>query len=143
MGSDYSNPKFQKLSQTATIRILVNWRGPLKIRGGFCSFPGLTEGSWLEDLVIFFLVSHTTSLNAGIENKTLFSMTVMSSSPLTFHLNWQKLFSYGEVVCFVSAWAVGLLIAIQGQQQPSNDRAPTRSFASATDSLGIQANLGR
>ena len=57
--------------------------------------------------------------------------------------NWQKLFSYGEVVCFVSAWAVGLLIAIQGQQQTSSDRAPTRSFASATDSLGIQANLGR
>ncbi len=56
--------------------------------------------------------------------------------------NWQKLFSYGEVVCFVSAWAVGLLIAIQGQQ-PNRDRMATRSFAAATDSLAIQARLSR
>jgi hypothetical protein len=56
--------------------------------------------------------------------------------------NWQKLFSYGEVVCFVSAWAVGLLIAIQGQQS-SSDRAAPRNFAVASDSLGIQANLSR
>ena len=58
------------------------------------------------------------------------------------HWNWQKLFSYGEVVCFVSAWAVGLLIAIEGRQL-NNDRVTTRSFASASDSLGIQANLRR
>ncbi len=64
----------------------------------------------------------------------------MFGTTLSTHWNWQKLFSYGEVVCFVSAWAVGLLIAMQGQQ-PNNDRLTTRSFASATDSLGIQANL--
>jgi hypothetical protein len=56
--------------------------------------------------------------------------------------NWQKLFSVGEVACFVSAWAAGLLIAVQGQQ-PNDDRMATRSFASATDSLGLQAQLLR
>lgn len=56
--------------------------------------------------------------------------------------NWQKLFSYGEVVCFVTAWAVGLLIAVQAQQ-PRHEPVSNRSFASATDTLGIQANLRR
>jgi hypothetical protein len=54
--------------------------------------------------------------------------------------NWQRLFSYAEVVCFVSAWAVGLFIAMQGQHH-STDRMPTRSFASVSDALGIQAKL--
>jgi hypothetical protein len=56
--------------------------------------------------------------------------------------NWRKLFSYGEVVCFVSAWVVGLLVAIQGQQA-NGDRTTIRSFAAANDTLGIQANLSR
>ncbi len=56
--------------------------------------------------------------------------------------NWQKLFSYGEVVCFVSAWAIGLLIAAQAQK-PDSDRPVSRSFASASDTLGIQAQLRR
>jgi hypothetical protein len=64
----------------------------------------------------------------------------MFDTTFSTNWNWQKLFSYGEVVCFVSAWAIGLLIAIQGQH-PSNDRPPTRSFASASDALGIQAKL--
>jgi len=54
--------------------------------------------------------------------------------------NWQRLFSYAEVACFISAWAIGLLIAMQGQH-PSNDRVPMRSFASTSDALGIQAKL--
>jgi hypothetical protein len=66
----------------------------------------------------------------------------MFGTTLTFRWSWQKLFSYGEVVCFVSAWAAGLLIALQGQQ-PGGDRVATRNFASASDSLGIQANLSR
>jgi hypothetical protein len=56
--------------------------------------------------------------------------------------NWQKLFSYGEVACFVSAWAIGLLIAAQAQK-PEAERAVSRSFASANDTLGIQAQLRR
>jgi hypothetical protein len=56
--------------------------------------------------------------------------------------NWRKLFSYGEVVCFVSAWIIGLLVAIEGQRAGS-DRPIVRSFASTSDSLGIQANLSR
>jgi len=59
-----------------------------------------------------------------------------------YHWSWQKLFSYGEVVCFVSAWAAGLLIALQGQQS-TNERVSTRSFASASETLGIQAQFGR
>ena len=66
----------------------------------------------------------------------------MFGTTRSFHWSWQKLFSYGEVVCFVSAWAAGLLIALQGQQA-TNDRTTTRSFASASESLGIQANLSR
>jgi hypothetical protein len=66
----------------------------------------------------------------------------MFGTTLSTRWNWQKLFSYGEVVCFVSAWAVGLLLAMQGQH-PASDRVTTRSFASASDALGIQANLRR
>lgn len=56
--------------------------------------------------------------------------------------NWQKLFSYGEVVCFVSAWAIGLLVAAQAQKL-ENERVTTRTFASSNDTLGIQAQLRR
>jgi len=37
-------------------------------------------------------------------------------------MNWPKLFSYGEVICFVSAWAVTLLMAVSAQR-PADDRA--------------------
>ncbi len=30
--------------------------------------------------------------------------------------NWQKLFNYGEVICFASAWAVALAVAISAEQ---------------------------
>ncbi len=66
----------------------------------------------------------------------------MFGKTLTLRWNWQKLFSYGEVVCFVSAWAVGLLVAMQSQR-PNQEIATTRTFASASDSLGIQATLRR
>jgi hypothetical protein len=61
---------------------------------------------------------------------------------LSMHWNWQKLFSYAEVACFISAWAVGLLVAVQGQR-PDHDRAATRIFAAASDVFGIQATLTR
>jgi len=60
----------------------------------------------------------------------------------TIRWNWQKLFSYGEVVCFVSAWAVGLLVAMQNQR-PNQERPVSRTIASTADTLGIQANLRR
>jgi hypothetical protein len=59
---------------------------------------------------------------------------------LSIRWNWQKLFSIGEVVCFVSAWAVGLLMAME-VQPPEDRRAVPRTFASAADSLGVQAKL--
>jgi len=55
-------------------------------------------------------------------------------------INWNKLFSYGEVVCFFSAWAVGLLIALSANHS-TDDRATPRRFASASDAPGIQATL--
>ncbi len=64
----------------------------------------------------------------------------MLGTMLTSRWSWEKLFSYGEVVCFVSAWAVGLLIAMEGQQ-PATGRTATRTFAATSDSLGIQAML--
>ena len=66
----------------------------------------------------------------------------MTGSTLSFRWSWQKLFSYGEVVCFVSAWAVGLLIAMQGHN-PNDDRMAVRRFAATSDALGIQATLKR
>jgi len=66
----------------------------------------------------------------------------MSSTMLSIRWDWQKLFSYGEVVCFVSAWAVGLLIAVQ-EHRPDRNRVVTRSLQVASDELGIQANLSR
>jgi hypothetical protein len=52
--------------------------------------------------------------------------------------NWQKLFNYGEVICFASAWAVALLMALSAER-PINDQAATRMFAISTDVSGMQA----
>jgi len=68
---------------------------------------------------------------------TMFGTTYYSG-----YWNWRRLFSYGEVVCFVSAWIVGLLVAIQGQQADGN-RPTSRTFAAVNETLGIQANLGK
>jgi len=66
----------------------------------------------------------------------------MSGTTFSIRWNWQKLFSYGEVVCFVSAWAIGLLVAVQSHRAES-DRSTSRTFAVTSDSLGIQATLRR
>ena len=66
----------------------------------------------------------------------------MNGTTLIIRWNWQKLFSYGEVVCFVSAWAFGLLLALENQRA-NQDRPNAQTFASATDTLGIQATLAR
>ena len=55
--------------------------------------------------------------------------------------SWQKLFSCGEVLCFVAAWAVGLLLAVQ-REQP-NEQPGTRTFASATDTFGMPETVLR
>jgi len=52
--------------------------------------------------------------------------------------NWKKLFNYGEVICFASAWLVALLMAISAQR-PIEDRAATRTFAVSSDLGGMQA----
>jgi hypothetical protein len=69
-----------------------------------------------------------------------FLFVTMFGTTVSTRWNWQKLLSYGEVVCFVSAWAFGLLIAMQAQQ-PNPEASATRTFASASDSLGVQAKL--
>jgi hypothetical protein len=56
-------------------------------------------------------------------------------------MNWQQLFSYGEVVCFFSAWAVGLVMAITAGQTTDDHAAAARRFASATEVPGVQATL--
>jgi hypothetical protein len=66
----------------------------------------------------------------------------MTSTMLSTHWNWQKLFSYAEVVCFVSAWAVGLLIAGDGHRS-ERDASSVRTFAATSDALGVQAKLLR
>jgi hypothetical protein len=64
----------------------------------------------------------------------------MFGTTLSTHVNWNRLFSYAEVVCFVSAWAVGLLIAMQGQRS-ADVRPSARALASSSDTLGIQAKF--
>jgi hypothetical protein len=66
----------------------------------------------------------------------------MNGTTLFIRWNWQKLFSYGEVVCFVSAWAIGLLVALENQHE-NQDQPNAQTFAAATDTLGIQATLAR
>ena len=58
----------------------------------------------------------------------------------SYRWNWQKLFSYGEVVCFISAWAVGLLMALNEQPRPA-DPTPARTFAVSSEVHGPQATL--
>jgi hypothetical protein len=52
--------------------------------------------------------------------------------------NWQKLFNYGEVICFASAWAVALAMALSAERSVEN-RAATPSFAISNDVGGLQA----
>jgi hypothetical protein len=78
----------------------------------------------------------------GLPIYYLFFAVTMNGTTLIIRWNWQKLFSYGEVACFVSAWAIGLLLALQNQRE-NGDRPNARSFASAADTLGIQATLSR
>lgn len=52
--------------------------------------------------------------------------------------NWQKLFNYGEVICFASAWVIALLMALS-TQRPADDRAASRTFAISTNMSGLQA----
>jgi len=52
--------------------------------------------------------------------------------------NWQKLFNYGEVICFASAWAVALLMALSAQRIAERSEA-TRTFAISSDVGGMQA----
>jgi len=54
--------------------------------------------------------------------------------------NWQKLSSYGEVACFISAWAVGLLMALGEQPKPA-DTTAARTFAVSSEVHGAQATL--
>jgi hypothetical protein len=58
---------------------------------------------------------------------------------LSIRWDWQKLVSYGEVLCFVFAWAVGVLLALSAER-PENNRVATHRFAAASDSLGVQAS---
>jgi len=55
--------------------------------------------------------------------------------------NWRKLFSYGEVICFVSAWALSLLLAASAERTPRNDA--NAQFAITGEMTGMQANLRR
>jgi hypothetical protein len=62
----------------------------------------------------------------------------MNGMMLSMRWKWQKLFSYGEVICFVTAWAIGLLIA---RDHGSSDDPQLRSFATTADLPGVQASL--
>jgi hypothetical protein len=57
-------------------------------------------------------------------------------------MNWQKLFNYGEVICFASAWLVALLMAAS-TQRPVDDPTASPTFAISRDVTGMQATLSR
>lgn len=66
----------------------------------------------------------------------------MTGMMLPIRWDWPKLFSYGEVICFVSAWAIGIVLAWDRPQAPETPRDSMRAFASFSDSPGIQASVG-
>jgi hypothetical protein len=56
----------------------------------------------------------------------------MNGTIFSTHWKWQKVFSYGEVICFVTAWAIGLVVA--RDRSPSVERpAAVRSIAATSD----------
>lgn len=64
----------------------------------------------------------------------------MTSMMLPIRWNWQKVFSYGEVLCFMSAWAAGILIAVSDNSPPQTHEGRS-SFAVTADAPGMQASL--
>jgi hypothetical protein len=56
--------------------------------------------------------------------------------------NLRTLFSYGEVICFVSAWALSLLMAASVERS-RDERADARSLVITTEVTGLQATLRR
>jgi hypothetical protein len=64
----------------------------------------------------------------------------MTGMMLSMRWKWQKLFSYGEVICFVTAWAVGVLVA-RDHGSAFDQRTVTRTFATTSDLPGVQAAL--
>ena len=56
--------------------------------------------------------------------------------------NWLEIFSYGEVICFASAWLVTLLMAY-ATHRPTDDSSATRSFAINAEVSGMQATRHR
>jgi hypothetical protein len=63
----------------------------------------------------------------------------MNGMMLSMRWKWQKLFSYGQVVCFATAWAIGLLIA--RDHGTSAEVRSLRSFAATANLPGVQASL--
>jgi hypothetical protein len=61
---------------------------------------------------------------------------------ISMRWKWQLLFSYGEVICFVTAWAVGLLVA-RDQSRSVDPRSTAQTFATTTELPGAQAALRR
>ena len=70
------------------------------------------------------------------------SAELMARAMAWTRMNWQRLFSYAEVICFVTAWAVSLLLAFSAQRSV-DDHIAARNFAATTDVLGIQATRSR
>jgi hypothetical protein len=64
----------------------------------------------------------------------------MNGMMLSMRWKWQTLFSYGEVICFVTAWAVGLVIA-RDQGRSFDQQVAARSFATTSELPGVQAAL--
>lgn len=58
----------------------------------------------------------------------------------SFRWNWHKLSSYGEVACFISAWAIVLLMALAHEPKPA-DTSVARTFAVSSEVHGAQAML--
>jgi hypothetical protein len=66
----------------------------------------------------------------------------MNGMMLSMRWKWHSVFSYGEVICFVTAWAIGLLVA-RDQGRSFDQRSATRTLATTADLPGVQAALRR
>jgi hypothetical protein len=101
----------------------------------------------LTDSFFFFPASSQSGKFIGgtiyRRNRDAFSSAESMARAMAWtRMNWQRLFSYAEVICFVTAWAVSLLLAFSAQRSV-DDHLAARNFAATTDVLGIQATRSR
>lgn len=108
---------------------------------------GLLALPYILSSILIGLLNHAAISATGVGNRRLRRAAFLRWDPtsnygmmLSMRWKWHKLFSYGEVICFVTAWAVGLLLA-RDQGRFVDRHENVRSIATTTNLPGVQAAL--